>query len=145
MDGHRVAEHIMRPSRAHLHGKDTSFNEENLALNGVLDHRWPHSPELDALELFGSWPGPRPVMVGRSDSAASAASPAKVVSIEHEDPFVPASVGVPEAARLLSEAISLANKEAKKNDDLSCCRDGRARPDRTARVPDSRIPSPALS
>jgi hypothetical protein len=37
-------------------------------------------------------------------------SPARVVSIEHEDPFVPAAVGVPEAAGLLREAISLANQ-----------------------------------
>jgi hypothetical protein len=40
-----------------------------------------------------------------------AGSPAKVVSIEHEDPFVAASVGVPEAARLLREAISIAKTE----------------------------------
>ena len=32
-------------------------------------------------------------------------SAARVMSIEHEDPFVPATVGVPEAARLLRAAI----------------------------------------
>jgi sugar phosphate isomerase/epimerase len=33
------------------------------------------------------------------------ASHAQVISIEHEDPFVPATTGVPEAARLLRTAI----------------------------------------
>jgi sugar phosphate isomerase/epimerase len=36
---------------------------------------------------------------------ALAQSSCQVVSIEHEDPFVPAEVGVPEAARLLRAAI----------------------------------------
>jgi hypothetical protein len=31
-----------------------------------------------------------------------------VISIEHEDPFVPAETGVPEAARLLRTAIDVA-------------------------------------
>lgn len=109
MDGHRIAECI-RDRVGHVHGKDTSFNEHSLALNGVLDHRWPAAPELMPWNFsvpgrghdLSWWAG----LVGRL-----AGSPAKVVSIEHEDPFVPASVGVPEAARLLREAISLAKKE----------------------------------
>ena len=59
------------------------------------------------MELLGPRPGPRPVVVDRAGEPTRG-SPARVVSIEHEDPFVPASVGVPEAARLLREAISLA-------------------------------------
>ena len=35
-------------------------------------------------------------------------SAARVISIEHEDPFVPATTGVPEAARLLRAAIDAA-------------------------------------
>jgi hypothetical protein len=35
-----------------------------------------------------------------------------VVSIEHEDPFVPAETGVPEAARLLRAAIDAAGDGA---------------------------------
>ena len=33
------------------------------------------------------------------------------ISIEHEDPFVPATTGVPEAARLLGAAIQGAVRE----------------------------------
>jgi hypothetical protein len=35
-------------------------------------------------------------------------SAAQVISIEHEDPFEPATTGVPEAARLLRAAIGQA-------------------------------------
>ena len=38
-------------------------------------------------------------------------SQAQVISIEHEDPFVPATTGVPEAARLLRAAIDGATLE----------------------------------
>jgi sugar phosphate isomerase/epimerase len=39
-------------------------------------------------------------------------SQAQVISIEHEDPFVPASTGVPEAARLLRAAIDASQEVA---------------------------------
>jgi sugar phosphate isomerase/epimerase len=110
MDGHRVAERI-GDRVGHVHGKDTSFNEENLALNGILDHRWPAPPELMPWNFSVSgrghdlswWTGLLSRLRG---------SPARVVSIEHEDPFVPATVGVPEAARLLREAISAVKQGA---------------------------------
>ena len=107
MDGHRVAERI-RDRVGHLHGKDTSFNEENLALNGVLDHRWPTPPELMPWHFSVSGRG-HDVSWWAGLFSRLRGSPARVVSIEHEDPFVPATVGVPEAARLLSEAITLAH------------------------------------
>ena len=113
MDGHRVAEAI-RDRIGHVHGKDTSFHEKNLALNGVLDHRWPTPPELMPWNFsvpgrghdLSWWVG----LVRRLRG-----SPARVVSIEHEDPFVPATVGVPEAARLLRDAISRANQGVDKS------------------------------
>jgi len=43
---------------------------------------------------------------------ALAGSRARVVSIEHEDPFVPAETGVPEAARVLRAAIDAARTAA---------------------------------
>lgn len=108
MDGHKVAERI-KGRVGHLHGKDTTFNDDNVGLNGVLDHRWPTSPELMPWNFS---------VVGRGHDLSWWAglvtrvkgSQARVISIEHEDPFVPATVGVPEAARLLREAISLADQ-----------------------------------
>src|SRR5580692_4030379 len=103
MDGHKVAA-ALGDRVAHVHGKDTVFHEEQLALNGLLDRRWPE-PAAEMPWTFavpgrghdlGWWAG----LVRALDG-----SQAQVISIEHEDPFVPATTGVPEAARLLSAAI----------------------------------------
>jgi sugar phosphate isomerase/epimerase len=103
MDGHAIAERI-RDRVGHVHGKDTTFIAANVALNGVLDHRWPASPE--SMPWNFSVPGRGHDLEWWTGLVTRlAGSPAKVVSIEHEDPFVPATVGVPEAARLLREAI----------------------------------------
>ena len=109
MDGHAIAERI-RDRVGHVHGKDTTFNDQNVALNGVLDHRWPTSPE--SMPWNFSVPGRgHDLQWWTGLMKRLATSPAKVVSIEHEDPFVPASVGVPEAARFLREAITIAQQE----------------------------------
>ena len=40
MDGHKVAA-ALGDRIGHVHGKDTAFHTESLALNGLLDRRWP--------------------------------------------------------------------------------------------------------
>lgn len=111
MDGHAIAERI-RDRVGHVHAKDTTFNDQNLALNGVLDHRWPNTAE--SMPWNFSVPGRGHDLSWWAELIRRlSGSPARVVSIEHEDPFVPASIGVPEAARLLREAISIATKETK--------------------------------
>lgn len=103
MDGHRVAE-ALGDRVGHAHGKDTVFHSGSLALNGLLDRRWPEP----AAEMPWTFAVP-----GRGHDLAwwaglvraLAGSRAHVVSIEHEDPFVPAETGVPEAARVLRAAI----------------------------------------
>jgi len=90
-----------------VHGKDTVFHAEQLALNGLLDRRWPEPaaemPWTFAVPGRGHdlswWAG----LVRALDR-----SQARVISIEHEDPFVLATTGVPEAARLLAAAIDAA-------------------------------------
>jgi len=103
MDGHKVAA-ALGGRVGHVHGKDTVFHSEQLALNGLLDRRWPE-PAAEMPWTFavpgrghdlGWWAG----LVRALDR-----SQARVISIEHEDPFVPATTGVPEAARLLRTAI----------------------------------------
>ena len=88
---------------AHAHGKDVVFQAEHLALNGLLDQRWPHDPEKLPWNFatvgdghdgrwwaaFVSWLAP---------------TCADTIAIEHEDPFVPAEAGVVRAARLLAAA-----------------------------------------
>jgi sugar phosphate isomerase/epimerase len=107
MDGHKVTE-TLGERVGHAHGKDTVFHSANLALNGLLDARWPQPadqmPWTFAVPGHGHdldwWTGLISIMTG---------SHARVISIEHEDPFVPASEGVPEAARLLRTAIDAAS------------------------------------
>jgi sugar phosphate isomerase/epimerase len=110
MDGHKVAA-ALGDRIAHVHGKDTVFHAESLALNGLLDRRWPEPaaemPWTFAVPGRGHdlawWTG---LVRTLGDSAA------RVISIEHEDPFVPATDGVPEAARLLRAAIEDAALES---------------------------------
>jgi sugar phosphate isomerase/epimerase len=104
MDANKVVERIL-PRIGHVHAKDTSFNEEALALNGLLDHRWPASPA----EMPWNFAVP-----GRGHDEAwwhaliarFADSPVRGISIEHEDPFVDAKAGVKEAAGLLHRALN---------------------------------------
>ena len=103
MDGHKVAV-ALGDRVGHVHGKDTVFHAEHLALNGLLDRRWPEP--ADQMPWTFAVPGrghDRDWWAGLV--RALDGSQAQVISIEHEDPFVPATSGVPEAARLLRTAI----------------------------------------
>jgi sugar phosphate isomerase/epimerase len=108
MDGHKVAARL-GDRVGHSHGKDTVFDTESLALNGLLDRRWP-SP-ADQMPWNFAVPGRGHDLgwwTGLMRSLAS--SRVQVVSIEHEDPFVPPEIGIPEAARLLRAAIEAAQE-----------------------------------
>jgi sugar phosphate isomerase/epimerase len=108
MDGHKVASRIA-DRVGHIHGKDLVFHPESLALNGLLDCRWPIDPE-DTPWTF--------TVPGRGHDLAwwtelfncLRGSQARVVSIEHEDPFVQTEKGIPEAASLLKAAIEMSDK-----------------------------------
>jgi sugar phosphate isomerase/epimerase len=103
MDAHKVASRIT-DRVGHMHGKDTTFHVEQVALNGVLDRRWPAPPE-DMPWTF-SVPGRGHDLEWWTELLRRLrTSRAHVISIEHEDPFVSPQVGVPEAARLLRRAI----------------------------------------
>jgi sugar phosphate isomerase/epimerase len=100
----------------HAHGKDVVFRAEKLALNGLLDHRWP-APATEMPWNFA--------VVGRGDGLPwwqalltdlAAAGRVKTIAIEHEDPFViehedpfvAPEIGIQQAARLLAEALGSA-------------------------------------
>jgi sugar phosphate isomerase/epimerase len=85
----------------HCHGKDVVFSARNLALNGLLDHRWPKPPERMPWNF---------AVVGRGRDAAwwrafvaaiGSSTRVRTVAIEHEDPFEAAEAGVREAASVL--------------------------------------------
>jgi sugar phosphate isomerase/epimerase len=94
------------PRVAHVHAKDTRFNPTSLALNGLLDNRWP-DPADEMPWTFAT------VGRGHSESwwqtfiaALRGAGYDGAIGIEHEDPFVSAEAGVAESARLLAAQLS---------------------------------------
>jgi hypothetical protein len=85
------------------------FQPDNLALNGLLDRRWPSPPE----EMPWTF-----AVVGRGHDAAwwrgllydlAVAGNARTIAIEHEDPFIPPELGIREAARLLARVMQEAH------------------------------------
>lgn len=107
MDADRVVERIL-PRIGHVHAKDVTFNEDALALNGLLDHRWPSSPEEMPWNFSVPGHGKDAAwwrrFIGRFDGSAVGA-----ISIEHEDPFVDAKTGVKESAVLIKSALAESN------------------------------------
>jgi sugar phosphate isomerase/epimerase len=86
----------------HCHGKDVEFAKRNLALNGLLDRRWPRPPD----EMPWNF-----AVVGRGRDAAwwrgfagelAKSTRVHTIAIEHEDPFVAPELGIPEAAAVLA-------------------------------------------
>ncbi len=93
------------PRIGHAHAKDVAFNREALALNGLLDHRWPREPA--ALP----W---RFAAAGRVHDgewwaelvAALGPTPARSLSIEHEDPLEPVEEGIAHSSSVLGPLIA---------------------------------------
>ncbi len=106
MDCLAVVEAI-RERVGHVHAKDVVFNPSVLARQGLLDHRWP-GRTAEAPWKFAT------VGVGHSAAwwkrllAALEGTAVKAVAIEHEDPDVPAEIGIPEAAKLLTSPVEVA-------------------------------------
>jgi sugar phosphate isomerase/epimerase len=90
---------------AHCHGKDVVFSPANLAVNGLLDHRWPRPADRMPWNF---------AVVGRGKdqrwwdafvSALAAHGTAHTIAIEHEDPFAAPEAGIGEAAAVLANAV----------------------------------------
>ena len=95
MDPLAVVARLQRVGYAHL--KDVVFNDRNLALNGLLDHRWPGDPR-DAPWRFAVIGRGRDASWWRTFLDALTARGVETAAIEHEDPLVPVEEGIVEAA-----------------------------------------------
>jgi sugar phosphate isomerase/epimerase len=104
MDANKVVQRLGKRI-GHAHGKDVVFQPEKLALNGLLDRRWPTPPE----EMPWNF-----ATVGHGHDVGwwfallndlRDAGRVRTISIEHEDPFVAPEIGIRQAARLLSGAL----------------------------------------
>jgi sugar phosphate isomerase/epimerase len=104
MDALAVAERL-GPKVGHCHGKDVQFNAERLALNGLLDRRWPRPAEEMPWNFSVVGRGKDAGWWSRLVGVLLATSRTHTIAIEHEDPFVDAEVGVAEAAAVLAGAL----------------------------------------
>jgi sugar phosphate isomerase/epimerase len=107
MDAIAVVERLGERS-GHSHGKDVVFIAENMALNGLLDHRWPQPPEAMPWNFAVVGRGRDEDWWRRFVAELCSRSRVQTIAIEHEDPFVPAEVGVKEAAGVLARGIGAA-------------------------------------
>jgi sugar phosphate isomerase/epimerase len=90
----------------HAHGKDTTFRPDNLALNGVLDNRWPGKADEMPWNFSTVGRGHDVEWWRRFVQALAAASFDGTISIEYEDPFMAAEASVVEAASVLDRAMA---------------------------------------
>jgi sugar phosphate isomerase/epimerase len=85
----------------HVHGKDTMLNQQRLALNGMLDNRWPNPPDEMPWNFATVGRGHDVEWWGRFVGLLRDQGFSGTISIEYEDPFVPVEESVLESAQLL--------------------------------------------
>ena len=93
-----LGEHI-----GHVHGKDTTLNPQAIAINGLLDNRWPNPPDQMPWNFATVGRGHDVEWWARFVGLLVDQGFTGTISIEYEDPFVPAEQSVLESAGLLAE------------------------------------------
>ena len=89
---------------AYAHGKDVRYDDAELALNGLLDSRWPGDPEATPWDFAAIGFGDHDRAWWRTfQEALVTGTRATVVSIEHEDRLHSPEEGIPVSADLLRE------------------------------------------
>ena len=89
----------------HAHGKDTTIHAKRLALNGMLDSRWPNPPDEMPWNFATVGRGHDQAWWGSFVAMLRDQGFGGTISIEYEDPFVPVEESVLESARLLGSVI----------------------------------------
>ncbi len=92
----------------HCHGKDVAFSADNLAINGLLDRRWPRPPADMPWNFAVVGRGKDSQWWTRFVAGLAAHSRVQTIAVEHEDPFVSPEEGIAEAAAVLSTAAQKA-------------------------------------
>jgi sugar phosphate isomerase/epimerase len=105
MDPLAVVAQLPRVGYAHL--KDVVFDHRNLALNGLLDHRW-RGDARDVPWRFATVGRGRDASWWRAFLDALAARGVETAAIEHEDPLVPVEEGIVEAAEVFAATTEAA-------------------------------------
>jgi sugar phosphate isomerase/epimerase len=94
--------HALGDRIRHVHGKDTTINAHALALNGVLDNRWPNPAAEMPWNFATVGRGHDAKWWERFVGALRDQGYSGTISIEYEDPIVSVEESVLESARLLS-------------------------------------------
>lgn len=89
----------------HSHAKDTTFNPSVLAVNGVLDNGWPGNPDEMPWNFATVGRGHDAEWWTRFVGALQAVGFDGPLSIECEDPTIPAEESILEAARVLENVL----------------------------------------
>lgn len=89
----------------HAHGKDTTLHEGRLALNGVLDSRWPNPPDDMPWNFATVGRGHDREWWRKFVAMLEDANFSGTISIEYEDPFVPVEESIVESASLLAGLV----------------------------------------
>jgi sugar phosphate isomerase/epimerase len=89
----------------HCHGKDVVFSHDNLAINGLLDRRWPRPPNAMPWNFAVVGHGKDAQWWAGFVAGLATHTQVRTIAIEHEDPFVSPEEGIAEAAAVLSSAV----------------------------------------
>ena len=102
MDPLKVIERL-GPLIGWAHAKDVRYDADELALNGLLDSRWPGDPAHIPWDFAAVGHGAHDAAWWRAfTTALEAGTSARFISIEHEDRLVPPEAGVAASARMLT-------------------------------------------
>jgi sugar phosphate isomerase/epimerase len=106
MDPLKVIERL-GPMIGYAHAKDVRYHDTELALQGLLDSRWPGDPALIPWDFAAVGHGAHEQDWWASfRSALDANSNARFMSVEHEDRLIPPEVGIAASAKLLAGAVA---------------------------------------
>lgn len=105
MDPLRVIDRL-GPLIAYAHAKDVRYDPAELALNGLLDSRWPGDPRHTPWDFAAVGQGVNDSTWWRTFASALATrTNAPFLSIEHEDRLVSPEAGIAGSAALLAAAL----------------------------------------
>jgi sugar phosphate isomerase/epimerase len=89
----------------YAHAKDVRYDDAELALNGLLDSRWPGDPKHTPWDFAAVGQGVHDAAWWAGFASALASTSATFLSVEHEDRLVTPEEGIAGSAALLAPAL----------------------------------------
>jgi sugar phosphate isomerase/epimerase len=106
MDPLRVIDRL-GPMIGYAHAKDVRYHDDELALHGLLDSRWPGDPNGIPWDFAAVGHGAHEqAWWGSFGAALEQGTRARFMSVEHEDRLIAPEAGIAASARLLAQAVA---------------------------------------